>query len=73
MTTATPSSGDGCTAFCDLEPGEPVCGNGIDEGTEQCDDGNTVSGERVTKFCDFKGPGYAGPFESFQISATNEH
>jgi fibro-slime domain-containing protein len=37
------------------EPGEPclrtTCGNGVQEGSEQCDDGNNDSGDGCTPFC----------------------
>ena len=36
-TTATPISGDGCSATCQLER----CGDGVVDPGEQCDDGNT--------------------------------
>ncbi|MEK7137069.1 MAG: hypothetical protein AAB853_02180, partial [Patescibacteria group bacterium] len=36
--TCAPTSGDGCSALCRLEA---VCGNGILEFREQCDDGGT--------------------------------
>jgi fibro-slime domain-containing protein len=48
--TGAPASGDGCDTNCQLEPGwvcpegEPcrptVCGDGVREGSEQCDDNN---------------------------------
>ncbi|MDH5718167.1 MAG: DUF4215 domain-containing protein [Spirochaetia bacterium] len=42
-------AGDGCDAACKIEvKGEPVCGDGIVEGTEQCDgDGNGNGGETI--------------------------
>ncbi|HVK64403.1 MAG TPA: DUF4215 domain-containing protein [Polyangium sp.] len=33
--------------------GEPVCGNGVVEGTEACDDGNTVVGDGCETDCSF--------------------
>jgi fibro-slime domain-containing protein len=57
-----PQGGDGCSASCELEegfacpdPGEPCmmtdCGDGITEGTEECDDGNLQIGDGCTPFC----------------------
>ena len=34
----------------------PVCGDGIMEGTEECDDGNTMPGDGCNEFCMFEGP-----------------
>src|SRR5690606_20698501 len=56
-------SGDGCDERCNLEPnfhcevpGEPceatVCGDGVAEGSEQCDDGNTDLGDGCNPFCE---------------------
>jgi len=47
----------------------PICGNGIVEGTEQCDDGNTASGDGCSATCqtestfyrDADGDGYGNP------------
>jgi fibro-slime domain-containing protein len=62
--------GDGCNAFCQIEPdyvcptpGQPcmniaVCGNGILTSTETCDDGNTVSGDGCSADCQTVEPGY---------------
>jgi cysteine-rich repeat protein len=36
-------SGDGCSATCQVETPAPVCGNGVVEAGEQCDDGNTIT------------------------------
>ena len=41
-------AGDGCSAFCLVEPGDARCGDGVVSGAEQCDDGN------------FGGTGYGG-------------
>lgn len=60
--TCAPRAGDGCSATCQLEPGfvcrvpgEPcettTCGDGITEGTEECDDGNLFIGDGCTPFC----------------------
>lgn len=60
--TCEPRSGDGCSASCQLEdgfacdtPGAPcratLCGDGVVEGTEDCDDGNDQIGDGCTPFC----------------------
>ncbi|MGD2108684.1 MAG: thrombospondin type 3 repeat-containing protein [Phycisphaerae bacterium] len=36
---------------------EPVCGNGAREGTEECDDGNTTSGDGCDASCQIEGGG----------------
>lgn len=50
-----PANGDGC-----CPPGAnanndndcaPVCGNGVTEGTEQCDDGNVMNGDSCSSTC----------------------
>ncbi|HJL19776.1 MAG TPA: DUF4215 domain-containing protein [Sandaracinaceae bacterium LLY-WYZ-13_1] len=57
-----PRGGDGCDAECALEegyacptPGDPcvetTCGDGVAEGTEDCDDGNLQIGDGCTPFC----------------------
>lgn len=38
-----------CDAGC---PAEPVCGNGVMEGAETCDDGNLVNGDGCTSTCE---------------------
>lgn len=61
------ASGDGCDALCAVEPDyecvgspsvctpvsttDPVCGDGLVEGAEACDDGNTVDGDGCTSAC----------------------
>lgn len=66
-------SGDGCSSLCAVEPGYmclggtlttidkclklPVCGNGLRETLEQCDDGNTISGDGCSSLC-ISEPGY---------------
>ena len=40
---------------------QPICGNGVVEGTEQCDDGNTISGDGCNSTCQFEPPPCASP------------
>ncbi|MEM9192756.1 MAG: DUF4215 domain-containing protein [Myxococcota bacterium] len=60
--TCEPQAGDGCSASCQLEDGfvcpnegaacvATVCGDGVAEGTEDCDDGNATIGDGCTPFC----------------------
>ena len=53
---------DGCSDACLLEPGfacptpgaactVTTCGDGVREGTEECDDGNALIGDGCTPFC----------------------
>ena len=54
-------SGDGCSAGCQDEDGQPTCGNGILELDEECDDGNTDSGDGCSERCKWEfviGDGY---------------
>jgi cysteine-rich repeat protein len=44
------TSGDGCSATCELEP--PACGNGRMEANEECDDRNTMSGDGCSATCE---------------------
>lgn len=57
-----PRPGDGCDVGCQLEdgfacptPGDAcvatTCGDGVVEGTEDCDDGNSLIGDGCTPFC----------------------
>jgi cysteine-rich repeat protein len=48
-------SNGGSTVSCSL-PKAPVCGNGVVEGSEQCDDGNTTSGDGCSNVCAAEGP-----------------
>ncbi len=61
------SSGDGCSSSCQVEPGwacvtnakpppasachRTVCGDGIKEGSEECDDGNTIPYDGCSPTC----------------------
>ncbi|MBI5041354.1 MAG: DUF4215 domain-containing protein [Gammaproteobacteria bacterium] len=40
--------GDGCSATCTLEP---MCGDGIVNGSEACDDGNNLNGDGCSASC----------------------
>jgi hypothetical protein len=46
------------TNVCDVVPG---CGNGIVEGGEECDDGNTLDGDCCSASCQFEPAGSACP------------
>jgi cysteine-rich repeat protein len=48
-------------------PGPPVCGNGVTEGSEQCDDGNTVDGDGCNHLCETEASTCAPP------SSPNAH
>ena len=61
-TTVTTVSGDGCSSTCQLESGyvcptagqacvKTVCGNGVVEGTEECDDGNLIPYDGCSPTC----------------------
>jgi cysteine-rich repeat protein len=41
-------------------PGTPTCGNGVVEGSEQCDDGNVVSGDGCSSTCQGEPAGVCG-------------
>jgi len=43
-----------------LLPPPPICGNGIKEGNEQCDDGNGVNGDGCAAGCMNEGPAICG-------------
>jgi cysteine-rich repeat protein len=59
-------SGDGCTAFCEIEA-PAVCGNGYREGAEECDDGNLQDGDGCSASCRAEsgvcGDGITGGYE----------
>jgi cysteine-rich repeat protein len=40
-----------CTRFAALIEPAPVCGNGVIEGGEQCDDGNTANADGCSDVC----------------------
>jgi cysteine-rich repeat protein len=44
-----------CTAACDYKPIPNCCGNGLKEGTEECDDGNIVDNDGCTNACKLPG------------------
>ncbi len=46
--SCTPVGGDGCSATCVREP---ICGDGIPEGSEQCDDQNTSNTDACVGTC----------------------
>jgi fibro-slime domain-containing protein len=59
---AVPTSGDGCSATCQLESGwqcllpgvactAAKCGDGLVAGTEECDDGNTANDDGCSSTC----------------------
>ena len=62
------TSGDGCSAACQVENGwsctglpatcTPVCGDSLIVGTESCDDGGTVNGDGCSSTCQVEN-GYA--------------
>jgi cysteine-rich repeat protein len=57
------TSGDGCSATCQLETG---CGNGVVDPGEECDDDNTVSGDGCSATCQIEngcGDGNIAPGE----------
>jgi cysteine-rich repeat protein len=39
------------TLECNEQPPEPICGNGLEETREQCDDGNTLDGDGCSSQC----------------------
>ncbi len=53
-TTSTPSATGTATA---TPTSTPLCGNGIVEFPEQCDDGNTANGDCCSSTCTFEPPG----------------
>jgi len=44
--------------------GGPVCGNGIIETGEECDDGNTISGDGCSSTCKLEGSGKTGDLDA---------
>lgn len=49
--TQADTDGDGIGNACDPTPQGPVCGDGIVEGTEACDDGNVINTDSCTATC----------------------
>jgi fibro-slime domain-containing protein len=76
-----PTSGDGCSATCQLETGfacgDPgtaclathACGNGILEDLEQCDDHNTTSGDGCSANCQLEA-GWTCPIPGIRCTAA---
>lgn len=57
----------------DASTAKPVCGNGMLEGYEECDDGNTVDGDGCTRHCarEVCGNGVLDPGEECDDGNTN--
>ncbi len=51
--------------------GEPLCGNGIIEGTEECDDGNFIQGDGCSIFCRIEQAGGSSTSVSSTKSSTS--
>ncbi|MCX6747175.1 MAG: MopE-related protein [Candidatus Pacearchaeota archaeon] len=45
------SSDPGCLSSSDDDETDPVCGDGIKEGTEECDDHNLINGDGCSSLC----------------------
>ena len=45
------ASNDTCDPTDDDEENDPACGNGLVDGSEECDDGNLVNGDGWTSQC----------------------
>lgn len=56
----------------EVEVTNAVCGNGVGELPEECDDGNTVSGDGCSATCTFEGGGVIGacPGQPFVLSGA---
>jgi len=58
----------------EIPPVGPICGNGILEAGEECDDGNTVSGDGCSSTCTTEaappGPGPGPPAPGISVSPT---
>ena len=50
----------------------PECGDGLEEGSEACDDGNIVSGDGCSASCDAVEPGYACPLQGSCAATVQE-
>ncbi|HEU0032639.1 MAG TPA: DUF4215 domain-containing protein [Kofleriaceae bacterium] len=53
------TSGDGCSATCEIET-PPCCGDGHVDPGEECDDGNTTSGDGCSATCEIETPPCCG-------------
>jgi len=60
-------NGDGCSSTCTVETGWqcngasvciPICGDGLNVGSEVCDDGNLVGTSYCDSSCASASPGY---------------
>ncbi len=62
------SSPDEKIPFCCCDA-HPACGNGVKNVGEECDDGNTVSGDGCSETCQKEGIGELG--EDFGVTHTS--
>jgi len=49
---------------CDIGAYEAECGNGLEQGREECDDGNTVDGDGCSSICELESSGGEGVDDS---------
>lgn len=56
-----------CSSSSSSSSSAPVCRNGIREGTEQCDDGNTVDNDACTNECK---DGFPVPIDGGQVNSS---
>jgi cysteine-rich repeat protein len=52
-----PPHDSACSGVCNVDCTCPVCGNGLTEGGEQCDDGNAIEGDACDSNCTLPGCG----------------